>query len=200
MALNVLKDIIYKVPLGAPYQAGSGTVTLALGQGGQMPPVPFLISLVKQVNYGDDGEIQRTFNVLSQAGDTLAVSIADGYIDDASFNVLDYAECRINAQHINDLNDAVQDLQSSGGLGTVTTSGNPMAGNLTKFSGATEITSGDLTEDDVQDIRWPGDDTGQRECQRRHLPGHYRQCQGSGDQARPTSDTWSTTIRSPWRA
>jgi hypothetical protein len=36
---------------------------------------------------------------------------------------------------------------SGGGSGTVTTTGTPASGNLTKFSGATSITNGDLTGD-----------------------------------------------------
>ena len=36
---------------------------------------------------------------------------------------------------------------SSGGGGTVTTTGSPASGNLTKFSGATSITNGDLSGD-----------------------------------------------------
>lgn len=38
-------------------------------------------------------------------------------------------------------------LNASGGAGTVTTTGSPASGNLTKFSGATSITNGDLTGD-----------------------------------------------------
>lgn len=38
-------------------------------------------------------------------------------------------------------------LESSGGSGTVTTTGSPASGNLTKFSGATSITNGNLSGD-----------------------------------------------------
>ena len=38
-------------------------------------------------------------------------------------------------------------LSTTGGSGTVTTTGSPATGNLTKFSGATSITNGDLTGD-----------------------------------------------------
>jgi len=38
-------------------------------------------------------------------------------------------------------------LNASGGSGTVSTTGSPASGNLTKFSGATSITNGDLTGD-----------------------------------------------------
>lgn len=38
-------------------------------------------------------------------------------------------------------------LDATGGSGTVTTTGSPSSGNLTKFSGATSITNGDLSGD-----------------------------------------------------
>jgi hypothetical protein len=38
-------------------------------------------------------------------------------------------------------------LVASGGSGTVTTTGSPSSGNLTKFSGSTSITNGDLSND-----------------------------------------------------
>lgn len=39
------------------------------------------------------------------------------------------------------------DAAGDGGAGTVTTSGSPATGNITKFSGATSITNGDLSGD-----------------------------------------------------
>ncbi len=42
---------------------------------------------------------------------------------------------------------AASNVAIAGGSGTVTTTGSPVSGNLTKFSGATSITNGDLSGD-----------------------------------------------------
>ena len=50
----------------------------------------------------------------------------------------------------------------SGGSGTVTTTGSPASGNLTKFSGSTSITSGDLSGDAWRDMVAAGHDDRQQ--------------------------------------
>lgn len=114
--------------------AGSAKIAVTFGNGQSGNPTVDLGS-VASTDLSNSADIAR----LSVGGTFAAdISVPDEAYDATAWNG------SLEVPTKNAIRDKIETL---GGAGTVTTTGSPASGNLTKFSGATSITNGDLSGD-----------------------------------------------------
>jgi hypothetical protein len=93
--------------LASPRSAGGTSLVLLPGQGGRVTALPTRVTVVTAGSYGTSAEVLTIFGVTGVSGDTLTISGPLEGTTDRGYAAGDYADLRVTAGYVNDLNAAV---------------------------------------------------------------------------------------------
>jgi hypothetical protein len=96
--------------LGSPHPAGGTNLVLLPGQGAKVTALPTRVTVVTAGTYGTLTELLTIFGVTGVSGDTLTISGPLEGTTDRNYVVGDYADLRVTAGYVNDLNVALNNL------------------------------------------------------------------------------------------
>lgn len=138
MAFAVLKDAVRTTV--ASYTLGSGSLTVATGQGSQFPVptalAPILVTVITAASYASYPETFCTYQATGITSDTLTgLTVIDGV--DTPWAVGAIVEMRTCAKHINDLESALAGVTEV----SQTTSFSAAAGAFYAITGSSAVTA-----------------------------------------------------------
>jgi hypothetical protein len=96
--------------LASPRSVGGVSLVLRPGQGGKVAVVPTRITVVTATTYGTSAELLTIFGVTDVTGDTLTITGPIEGTLDRNYAAGDYADLRVTAGYVNDLNVAMNSI------------------------------------------------------------------------------------------
>jgi hypothetical protein len=110
---------VFGLRLASPRSVGGSSLVLASGQGARLTVLPTRITVVTAGTYGTSAELLTIFGVTAVSGDTLTITgPLEGTVDH-NYAAGDYADLRVTAGYINDLNVGGTSGLPSGDAGQV---------------------------------------------------------------------------------
>jgi hypothetical protein len=96
--------------LASPRSVGGSGLVLLPGQGARVAALPTRVTVITAATYGTTAEVLTIFGVTGVSGDNLTITgPLEGTVD-RNYNVGDYADFRVTAGYVNDLNAAIDGL------------------------------------------------------------------------------------------